>query len=103
MKQGVTYEILSGQDGSFEWMYFYISRNGKRIDGPVITGSDLDLKLRYLHPGDTPEIVLWSEDYGATYLVMKPNLTDPKKPGFEILEDQNLGVWYPPLGYNNQE
>lgn len=96
---GVVYEKSYGEHESFQEIQFYWNRGGKRIIGPKISGDDLYVRFKYVAHDEVPEIVVLSRDYTKRYVILKLNFKDPSKSEFEIVENQMMGVHYPPLGY----
>jgi len=96
---GVFYNKSFGEHESLQELQFYWDRNGKRIEGPIVTGDDLYVRFISVAGEGVPEIIVQSDDDESAVVVFKLNFTDANKPDFELIEDQELGVWYlPPWG-----
>jgi hypothetical protein len=95
---GVTYEIQSGEHAEFQNVQFFYQRGQSRVEGPIIYGEDLNITYRRVRNEPFPEIVVGSDVDERRSTVLKLNLTDPKKPEFELVAT-NMGVaYYPPWG-----
>jgi len=93
---GVSYQKTWGEHASLQHLQFYWDRNGRRVVGPEITDDDLSVTYRFVDHDDVPEIVVRSGDYKSHLVILKLNFTDANKPEFEMLDNQMMGVWYPP-------
>jgi hypothetical protein len=93
---GVSYEKTYGEHESYQHIQFYWARSGERIKGPEVTGDDLYVRFKSMAGEGAPEIVVRSKDYKSHLVVFRLNFTDASKPEFEMLENQMMGIWYPP-------
>ena len=94
-KYGVSYEKTYGEHESYQTIYFYWQRNGKRVMGPVVNGDDLYLQFQHVASEEVPEIIVRSHDYGSNVAVFKLNFSDSQKPEFEMIQNHMMGVAYP--------
>jgi len=95
-KYGFSYDMTVGDDGVIRIFNPYLDINGKRIKGPTIDGDFLAVKYREKEPGEPPEIVVYEDDKREkeVYAVLKLNFTDPDNPKFDVIENENLSVYY---------
>jgi hypothetical protein len=93
-KYGVTYTINSGEHAEYQWVNFYLDRDGKRINGPEIHDDDLSVSFKQVDGDNVPEIVVQSDTYRSHSATLKLNLSDRSKPEFELVECHDMKVEY---------
>ncbi|HEY2857111.1 MAG TPA: hypothetical protein VGJ21_01680 [Terracidiphilus sp.] len=98
-RYGVSYEVTHGESDSFDFLDFYIQRDGRRIRGPSVLGDDLEISYRYRQEDAIPDAIIRSHVWPKRHVILRLNMTDRTKPEFVVIEDGGLDLSYPPLGY----
>ncbi len=93
-KYGVSYEKTWGEHEEYQTIQFTWIRDGKKFDGPSVTGDDLYVRFPPVNGADVPEIVVRSDTYKDQFVIFKLNFTDSTKPEFELVQCYMLDVQY---------